>query len=58
MENVFDVPKNFVGPETNFGPVKWYTDRNFFGDWGGVGSTNNFFGTGRAQLGPSRTPML
>jgi hypothetical protein len=41
-----------------FGPLKWYTDRNFFADWGGGGggrspelicSTNNFFGTGRAQ---------
>ena len=46
MVKVFDVPKNFLGPE------------NFFGDGGGRGgggsprlicSTNNFFGTGRAQ---------
>ena len=43
MENVFDVPKNFVGPETNFGPVKWYTDRNFFGDWGGEVAKINLF---------------
>ncbi len=23
----------------NFGPLKWYTDRNFFGDEGGGGAT-------------------
>jgi hypothetical protein len=25
-----------------FGPLKWYTDRNFFGDWGGVAEINFF----------------
>jgi hypothetical protein len=36
-----------------FGPLKWYTDQNFFGDGGGVAEINlfleNFFGSGRAQ---------
>jgi hypothetical protein len=39
-----------------FGPLKWYTDRNFFlvtgGGWRSpklICSTNNFLGTGRAQ---------
>ena len=55
MEKMFDVQKKFVGPEKIFGPLKCYTDRNFFGDGGGspklICSTNNFFGTGRAQSG-------
>ena len=25
----------------NFGPLKWYTDRNFFGDEGGAGFAKN-----------------
>ena len=41
----------------NFGHLKWYTDRNIFGDGGGGGGEKssklifrkNFFGTGRAQ---------
>jgi hypothetical protein len=37
-----------------FGPLKWYTDRNCFGDGGRsspklICATNNFFWTGRAQ---------
>jgi hypothetical protein len=35
-----------------FWPLKWYTDRKFFGDGGGGGlicSPKNFFGSGRAQ---------
>jgi hypothetical protein len=50
---VFDFPKNFVCPENFFEPLKWYTDRNFFGDGGGepkeMCSTKNYFGTSRAQ---------
>jgi hypothetical protein len=37
MEKVFYFPKNFVCPEKIFEPLKWYTDRNFFGDGGGGG---------------------
>ena len=53
MEKVFYFPKNFVCPEKIFEPLKWYTDRNFFGDGGGepkeMCSTKNYFGTSRAQ---------
>jgi hypothetical protein len=47
--------EKFCGSGKFFGPLKWYTDRNFLGDGGGgrspklICSTNNFFGTGRAQ---------
>ena len=50
----FDVPKKFVRPKKFFGPLKWYTVRNFLGDGGG-GVTEiylflkNFFGNSRAQ---------
>ena len=43
MEKVFDVPKNFVGPEKIFGPLKWYTDKKFFGDGGGEVAEINLF---------------
>ena len=52
----FDVPKKFVRPKKVFGPLKWYTVRNFFGDrGGGVEVTEiylflkNFFGSSWAQ---------
>jgi hypothetical protein len=52
--------EKFCRSEKIFGPLKWYTDRNFFGDEGGGGgggwrspklicSKKNFFGTCRAQ---------
>ena len=34
-------PKILVCPKI-FGPLKWYTDRNFFGDGGGGVVQNNF----------------
>ena len=55
VENLYDVSKNF-DVRKNFGPLKWYTDRNFFGDGGEGGgrssklscSGKKIFGTGRA----------
>ena len=43
MEKIFDIGKFFYIVENldmsgkMFLPLKWYTDRNFFGDGGGVG---------------------
>jgi hypothetical protein len=42
----FDIPKKFIRPKNFFGPLKWYTVRNFFGDGGGEGGgvrRKNFF---------------
>ncbi len=33
----------------NFGPLKWYTDRNFFGDGGGGGEGEGRGGGGREK---------
>jgi hypothetical protein len=41
MEKLFDVPKNFVGPEKKSGEGGLLLKL--------ISSTNNFFGTGRAQ---------
>jgi hypothetical protein len=49
----FDIPKKFIRPKNFFGPLKWYTVRNFFGDGGGGGGGGSpkkfFFGSSRAQ---------
>jgi hypothetical protein len=35
MEKIADERKNFGMCGKNFCPLKWYTDRKFFGDGGG-----------------------
>ena len=50
----FDIPKKFIRPKNFFGPLKWYTVRNFFGDGGGEGAEiylfhKKIFGSSRAQ---------
>jgi hypothetical protein len=41
-ENLFNVSKNLGMSEKFIWPLKWYTDRNFFGDGGG-GRPKKFF---------------
>jgi hypothetical protein len=46
--------KKYVRPKNFFGPLKWYTVRNFFGDGGGEGAEiylfhKKIFGSSRAQ---------
>jgi hypothetical protein len=53
MEKLFDVTKNFVGPENFLDPQNRTLTEIFLATGGGslklISSTNNFFGTGRAQ---------
>jgi hypothetical protein len=41
-ENFFYVTKNNGMSGKNICPLKWYTDRNFFGDGGGGGRQKKF----------------
>jgi hypothetical protein len=43
MEKFSKNSKNFDMSGKIFGPLKWYTDRNFFGDGGGEVAKNNLF---------------
>jgi hypothetical protein len=49
-ENLYGVPKFLIFPEKNFEPLKWYTDRKFFGAGGRspkiICSKKIFSGTG------------